>query len=213
MNLTAETLAIFMYLIPGFLSSLILNSVVVRKSKANLSKLVEALVFSFTIYVIISIFTGQSPVAINVSTVNDATTYVTTFNESVLVPVFLLALLLPLAIGASITHDWHMKLLRSIQVTNKTSRETIWLDVFTDLKKRNVVVNLTDGTRVFGWPMYYSNNPEEGKLYLYSPAYFKEDGQIQKLPIHGMFIVNKDKIDTIEFLHTRKEKSDAQENG
>ncbi|MDQ1272424.1 MAG: hypothetical protein QG591_1054 [Planctomycetota bacterium] len=47
MNISIETLTIFVFLIPGFVSSLIINTIVVRKEKDNLSKIIEALIFSF----------------------------------------------------------------------------------------------------------------------------------------------------------------------
>jgi len=39
MEISADTLTLFVFLIPGFLSSTILNQVVVRKEKDNYSKI------------------------------------------------------------------------------------------------------------------------------------------------------------------------------
>ena len=63
------------------------------------------------------------------------------------------------------------------------------LDVFTE-QKRYVIVNLADGRRVFGWPMYYSNNPEEGCLYLYD-AWINDEGKYIDLRIHGLFLADR----------------------
>lgn len=210
MNITAETLAIFVYLIPGFISSVILNSVVVRTEKASMKMFIEALVFSFIIYAIISIFINQSPVVLCSTVIEQKTYYSTSYNSSVIIPVFCIAILIPIILGIFITHDWHMKFLRGIRVTNKTARDTVWLDVFTEQRKRKIIVNLSDGRRIFGWPLYYSNTPEEGKLYLYSPAYLLPDGKIQKLPIHGLFLVKEDYITSIEFLKLKEEKEKKQ---
>lgn len=209
MNISTETLTIFVFLIPGFVSSLIINTIVVRKGKDNLSKIIEALVFSFVIYVIISVILGKSPVLIQEEYVNNKTIYSITYNAKVVIPVALLSIFLPLVLGLLSTTDIHMKLLRKLKITNKTARETVWLDVFTE-QKRYVIVNLADGRRVFGWPMYYSNNPEEGCLYLYDAAWIDDKGEYIDLKIHGLFLVKKDNIESIEF--TLIDKSTAIEN-
>lgn len=209
MNISTETLTIFVFLIPGFVSSLIINTIVVRKGKDNLSKIIEALVFSFVIYVIISVILGKSPVLIQEEHVNNKTIYSITYNAKVVIPVALLSIFLPLVLGLLSTTDIHMKLLRKLKITNKTARETVWLDVFTE-QKRYVIVNLADGRRVFGWPMYYSNNPEEGCLYLYDAAWIDDKGEYIDLKIHGLFLVKKDNIESIEF--TLIDKSTATEN-
>ena len=62
MEITFETVTVFVFLIPGFLSSAILNTVVVRKEKETFSRVIEALVFTFLIYGILSLFVTESPV-------------------------------------------------------------------------------------------------------------------------------------------------------
>ena len=80
------------------------------------------------------------------------------------------------AVGTSITHDLHMKVLRRIGVTFRTARDNTWLDIFSD-QERYIEVNFTDGRRLFGWPLYYSNHPEEGLLYVYDAAWIDDEGK------------------------------------
>jgi L-rhamnose mutarotase len=92
-----------------------------------------------------------------------------------------------------------MRFLRLIRVTNNTSRGTTWLDVFTEQKKY-VTINFVDGKRLFGWPQYYSNNPEEGMLYISEPSWLDEENNEIKIKVtNGILIVNKLNIDNIEF--------------
>jgi hypothetical protein len=198
MNISTETLTIFVFLIPGFVSSLILNTVVVRSDKDQFSKIVEALVFSFIIYVIISIVNNDSPIHLKTTKIDKTITYSIAYNYKILIPVFTLSVLFPLVLGFFVVTDIHMIILRKIKITNKTSRDTAWLDVFTE-QKRYIIVNLTDGRRIFGWPMYYSNSPEDGLLYLYDAAWINNDGEYVELDIHGLFLVKKDNMESIEF--------------
>jgi hypothetical protein len=114
-----------------------------------------------------------------------------------------LAILYPLLLGILLTTDAHMKVLRWLRVSNKTSRETTWLDVFSD-QTRYVIVNLSGRRRVFGWPLYYSNDRDEGLLYLYDPAWVNDDGTYTELDIHGLFLVEAGTIESIEFTNVEK---------
>jgi hypothetical protein len=110
-----------------------------------------------------------------------------------------LTVLIPILSGASITHDFHMGILRKLRITDKTARDTVWFDVFTDISDRYVVVNLHNGKRLMGWPQYYANTPEEGAIYLYDPYWITNRGQNVSLERHGI-LIKKEMIDTIEFL-------------
>lgn len=212
MDASIEALTIFIFLIPGFVSSLLLNTVIVRKEKDTLSKIIEALVFSLIIYACVTAISGESPVFLNVTENDDKTkTYFITFNASFLIPLIAISVLLSMILGLLSTTDVHMKILRKLRITDKTARETVWLDVFTE-QKRYVIVNLSDGRRVFGWPMYYSNEQEDGFLYLYNAAWVQGSSYID-LNIHGLFLVKKGNIDSIEFTwldqETAREREEA----
>ena len=99
-----------------------------------------------------------------------------------------------------------MRALRFLKVTNRTSRETAWDDVFTNAD-RYITVHLHDGRRLTGWPMYYSNSPDEGFVYLYNPAWINEKNEYEETLVHGT-LINKENIDFIEFL-----KKDNERNG
>ena len=202
---TFEALIILAVLLPGFLSSAILDMVVVRKPKGNLSKLIEAMAFSFLIYVIVIGSMRIDPLAEWAAAREAATRpaiarldgqYV---SLSSLAVILVAAVCLPLLCGAVATYDGHMWALRKLRITRKTSRSSVWLDAFMERPPRYVFVNLKDGRRVFGWPMYFSDDPNEGQLYLHKPAWISEEK-----PIHldyGLFLLDKDSIHTIEFTH------------
>ena len=111
-----------------------------------------------------------------------------------------LAVGLALLIGCFITNDSHMKLLRKLRITASTARINTWLDILID-QRRYVVVTLTDGRRLFGWPEYYSNDTTEGLLYISDPAWIEDDGNYSDLGVHGILLTNKDKMESIMFTH------------
>ena len=196
MNISGEALAVFLLLMPGFLSWAVLNAIVVRQTKDRVGSIIEALVSSFVIYAILTPF-GRSPVDLETTS---AGTYRPIVTPELLLYAMGLAVGLALLLGFLITNDCHMKLLRKINVTASTARINTWLDIFID-QRRYVVVTFADGRRLFGWPEYYSNDTTEGLLYVSDPARIGEDDEYTDLDVHGMLLTNKDRIDSIVFTH------------
>ena len=200
MDLTSESFSILIVLLPGFLSMTVLNAITVRQDRDNLAKLFEALAFSFLAYgstaFVVSLIprTGASE-----TPGSEVSAFFMNGGGSTQIALMLgFALFYPIAIGTFITHDWHMKFLRMVRVTNKTARATMWSDVFTEQAGRSVVANLTDGTRILGWPLYYSDTPEEGSIYLYEPKWIDDNGNNIPMERHGI-LIKKDVIESLEF--------------
>lgn len=200
MEITLEALALLIFLLPGFVSSSLLDHVLVRKPKDNFGKIIEALVFSFIIYVLVVGLVGVPAFEIPANAADVPSLATSLINQSFIWLALVVSLVLPLVLGFLSATDIHMRFLRLVRVTNKTARETTWLDVFAD-QKRYVIVNLTGQRRVFGWPMYFSNDRDEGLLYLHDPAWVNEDGTYTALDTHGLFLVEPGSIESIEFTH------------
>ena len=198
MRLATETLVLFFLLMPGFVSSAVLNTIVVRQTKGRVGYVIEALVFSFLIYACLAPFFGESPVNVGLTTVDGGATYRPPADPAFLICSLGLAVVFALIVGASITHDFHMRILRWMRITHRTARDNTWIDIFSD-QRRYVEVTLTDGRRLFGWPLYYSNRHEEGLLYLYDPAWINDDGKYVDLAAHGILLTKKDGIESIVF--------------
>lgn len=210
MSITFEALALMVLLLPGFVSSTALDHVLVRKPKDSLGKIIEALVFSFVIYAIVVGLVGV-PAFEAPENANDVPQVATALiNQSFVWLALAMSLLLPLLLGWLSAKDLHMRVLRRLGVTHKTARETTWLDVFAE-QQRYVIVNLTGKRRVFGWPMYFSNDRDEGLIYLFEPAWVNDDGTYTGLDIHGLFLVEPDSIESIEFTNVSAATALAQE--
>lgn len=81
------------------------------------------------------------------------------------------------------------------------SRAPAWLDVFTDQQRGGVAVNYAAGRRLSGWPAYFSDDPEEGLLYLRSAAWVDADSGVwHDIEADGILIDTRDGIESIEFL-------------
>ena len=74
----------------------------------------------------------------------------------------------------------------------------MWLDVFIE-HRRFIIIQFTDGRRLYGWPELYSDDVNEGLLYLTYPQWIDDDGQYVPLKVSGFLIVDRSSIKSIMF--------------
>lgn len=123
---TYQALQILIFLIPGFIASIILDILVVRNKKNDLSKVIEALSFTLVIFAIFSAATGRSPLSADktgqiVSWTYDGQAFIWLIGISIVIPVILSFL---------DTHDYYMGLARWLTISKKTARTSVWVDLY-----------------------------------------------------------------------------------
>ncbi|WP_448248028.1 DUF6338 family protein [Thalassotalea agariperforans] len=204
MKITYETLNLLLLLIPGLLSSRIIQLMERKIDQNNLRIIVDVLMYSFLIYLAVEVLYKWSPI-FTITKNNDGTFSYQSIADFTSVSItIILAIIFPITVGAIKHRDLHMLLLRAIRVTNKTSRETAWDDVFTN-SNRYITVHFKDERRLTGWPMYYSNSPDEGFIYLYDAAWLDDNNNYIETNSHGI-LINKEDALLIEFLKHDKER-------
>jgi len=192
---TFQAIQIFLFLIPGFLASRILDAIVIRRQvQKELESVIEALIFSMVVYTLYSLTGEASPIILDqkggmIAYRYDANSFLILIGFSILLPV-LLAII--------INNDLHMRLARFFKVTKKTARLSVWHDIFYD-KKPLVVLDFTDGRRLFGWVEHFSDDPEKPFLYVAKPQWIDGEKYIDT-GLEGMLITPEQKISFIEFL-------------
>jgi len=198
MDLSFETLTVLSFLIPGFISVFLFRHLIYRPEKEIGYFLVEALIYSFIIYSIVGTFLTHAPVTLQEVTVGDKKTYSVSFVTSALGFLLVTSIVLPLLVALVLNNDYATQLLRKLRITSVSSRANTWLDAFST-RKCYIIVNTVDGKRIFGWPMWYSNSPKDGYIYLYDPSWIDSDQNFIPTGLHGLFLVKDQSIDYIEF--------------
>ena len=201
MKLTYETINLLMLLMPGLISSNIFELLRRKSAVSNFEKITQSFIFTFLIYITVNITYKWEPLAQAVKSPNGITYQIST-DISLILLTIAYAIILPVIWGSIVHHDFHMKLLRFFELTDRTSRDTAWDDVFTN-EKRFLTVHLNDERRITGWPLYYSNNEDEGFIYLSQSAWLSPDNEYVDTESHGI-LISKDKIDLIEFMNPPK---------
>ena len=202
MTLTVEALNILLLLLPGFLSGQVFYSLFKVEEVAVPKRVLDALLFSFIVYLLVSAFYQWEPLA-QVKSTGGSLSFFFSTNTRVIVLSGLGVILIPIIVGFLYFNDYLHFVLRKLKITTKTSRANTWNDAFLS-QNRYVIVTLKDGRRIRGYPTMFSTDPKEGFVYLYNPAWVNDDKSNDDDPdylesnCHG-FLLNRENIDLIEF--------------
>lgn len=191
---TFQAIQILIFLMPGFISVKILDSLVVRKQDSkDLEIVIQALIFSLLIYTLSSLLKINNLITL------DPNNYSISFPHPFLyIWIILISIGISFLFALIINQGWLMSLVRWLKITRKTSRLSVWNDVFYT-KPRRVIVDFFDGSRVFGWVEYYSDYCENPFIYLAQPQWIKR-GKFENTGLDGLLITPDQKIRFIEFL-------------
>ena len=165
-------------LLPGFVSARVVRMMSARSQQTELERIIEALIFSFFTYICyFAVFGAQLPLEWSVTLTSNG---VAPFNFSVhrvrllsLVPI---SVILGFVWGYVRGHDLLLKLLRKWKFTQRSSRESVWSDVFLN-HRGNVQVGLGDGRSILGWLEQYAEAGDERTVFLSRAAWVADDGR------------------------------------
>lgn len=209
MPTTVVALQILLILLPGFSAAYIVQLLAIRAKQTDLEKIVEALLFSFLIYVSYGLMRhGNMPVSIAYSA-GEPTLQFHRLSLILLVGVtlfFALAMILYVNKDGARFFRGDVRLFRWIKLTERTSRNSIWNDTFQDVQQTVdpdagsiVQVQLEDGRSLIGVVSYYSDTAEECSVFLQSAEWVDDDKTVPVLG-PGILLTRNAKITSVSFL-------------
>ena len=193
-------LALFL-LLPGFVSARIARLLNARSQQSDLERVIQALIHSFLIYIVyLGVFGAKLPFDwISVATSTSGTHFQIVVYRPRVLTLGALSLCLGFIWGIVKGHDLHMSALRRLGMTERTSRESVWNDVF--LKQAGVVqVGLGDGRAALGILDRYSDTGEEGSLFLRQASWVGEDNSLSPIYGPGLLLTKSSDIKFVMFL-------------
>ena len=185
MALSTETLTVLFVLLPGFVCAKLIRWLCPRPQQTEMEKVVDALLYSFVVYAIFVLIFG---IPEKITRRHVAVWAVIPFAVAAVVSFFL-------------TNDFAGGLLRWFRLTHRTTRPSIWHDVFHKYSGY-VLVELADGRLVFGWVEFYSDFPNPSTLFLNDACWLDQKGNRTQIAGPGILISGEFKF--ISF-HTAKD--------
>jgi hypothetical protein len=203
-----EALGILLILLPGFSCAYVTQHLAVRRDQTELDKAVEALLFSFVLYLATLPFFGYTlPVSWHAIA---GGSYQIVPSYPHLLTLFVSSILLGVLYAANINHDWVLGVLRKINVTERTARSSIWNDAFQEIGGY-VQVGMRDGRKLLGWVRYYSDESSDCSIFLEDAAWIGDNGEVQSIDGPGVLLTKECGVEFVMFLDwsTSDEKTSA----
>lgn len=199
-----QTLVALLVLLPGFVSARISRAMSPQAPQSELERIIEALIFSFfTSVIYIALFGTALPIEWQPA-------YKVYRGRVVCLAV--IACDLGLVWGFVRSKDLALGLLRRWNLTERTSRESVWNDVFSSLTG-TAQVGLHDGRNLIGWVGRYSDAGNERSLFLEQASWVKEDGSLVAIDGDGILLTDKAEIEYVMFLDRENPGDEGLTNG
>jgi hypothetical protein len=189
-----DLIPILVFLLPGFVSTGIVSLLVVRRPVEPFARVVEAVIFT-TINLIVFAVLKRLLAHIPFLAIHSKSF----FTAGNLALMGFCAVLVGLAWSYEANNQRLFAFLQRLRITIKTTRPSIWIDVFSE-NDTYVVAHLQDGRRVYGWPSLYSDDPVDRAIYLTEATWLDEGGRSINDPPIGILLDKESGIAFIEFV-------------
>ena len=194
-------LEILLILLPGFAAAYLVQLLALRGSQTDFDKVIEACLYSLLIYAsFVVLARGALPFDV-IPAKAPATEAIVQWHSNRLLGLAALTVLFSIGGALYINRDGNW-LFRKIKVTERTSRRSIWNDIFQkEAKKIQVVqVELGDGRSILGLLTYYSDAAEECSVYIEQASWVGQDGSLIGIPGPGILLTKNANIQSISLL-------------
>ncbi|HEY6444879.1 MAG TPA: DUF6338 family protein [Acidobacteriaceae bacterium] len=219
-------LEIFLILLPGFAAAYVVQQLATRRTQSDLERVIEALLFSFIIYVCFAAAnhgrlpfnlqkqsvtetepggafpTGNSAAApAETSADQDDAGQTIVWNAGSLGLLAGITFVFAILAILYINHDGN-RLFRRLHLTERTTRSSIWTDIFESEAGREqiVQVELPGNRSVLGVLLYYSDDPDENSLFIAKAAWVTSEGEQIPIPGQGILLTKQSGILSISLL-------------
>lgn len=205
---TLLALQLFLILLPGFSAAYIVQALATRRSQSDLERVIEALVFSFIIYVCyVPLNSGKLPFHLQSDPSGKGNDTVL-WDPAQLAWLAAVTAVFSLAAVAYIRFDAN-RVFRLIRLSERTTRNSIWNDIFESeaIDGQPVQVELGDGLSVLGNLLYYSDAADDASVYLTEASWVDADGKTTSIPGPGILLTKSSGIRSISLLSPADETS------
>ena len=200
-RLTSEVVSVLMFLLPGFVSAGIYNSLISRPVSDGFQVVVRA--FIFTMFV--QLFA--------IPVLELSRLYEWSFLSSVTWEIVVLAFV-SVAIGIASAHAWNKdyihRLLRHWNVTVESSYRSAQYSAFAFHRDCYVVMHLKGGRRLYGWPGEWPSRPDNRHFLIEECEWLVDD---DRTPAKGVshILIHESEVEMVEFMPTNSDSDPERE--
>lgn len=199
-----DVLTVVTHLMPGFLTAWVVYGLTTYTKPPQFERVVQALIYSFIVNGVVAILELLFLFAGGVVTLG-------VWNKSSeLIASTVVALVLGLVLSYYMRTDSFFRLARSLNLTSRTPYPSEWYGAFAT-KPRYLVLHLTGGRRISGYPVEWPTEPTIGHFRLTDAAWINDENI--ETPLNGdeSILIEAKQVEMVELLKDQKEIGNATE--
>ena len=199
-----DVLALLTQLMPGFLTAWVVYGLTTYTKPPQFERVVQALIYSFLVNGLVAIlevvllFVGKT---IKLGTWDKL---------SEVIASAMIALLLGILLSFYMRNDAFFKLARHLKLTTRTPFPSEWYGAFA-VKPRYLVLHLSGGRRISGYPIEWPTEPTVGHFRLTDAAWLDDENTETPLDGDQSILIEAKQVEMVELLKDEKERTNATE--
>ncbi len=188
---------LLLQLMPGFLAAWVLYGFTSFVKPSQFERVVQALIFSFLIMTVLPI---EKFLLLKFGEVIQLGVWST---DSELFATAITAIVFGLICSFFANNDKLYKLARHLKLTRRTAYPSEWFGAFSE-NITFTVLHLTGSRRIYGWPIQWPSDPNEGHFVLVSASWLDDEEEISLNASESIMIAAKD-VEMVEFVKSTQE--------
>lgn len=209
---TVAAINILLFLLPGFVSQKMVEWLTAHGRSGETVMIRDALIFSLFNYLFYSMlaFAGHlrftwSPLpplpAVPLILSTEGMLAMHAQQVEALAALVMISVTSGSVLAKALENGWLFMAFRKLRLTNKNSELDVWYDVFKDFRSNWLRVCYRDGSKIIGWPYYFSDDPNKRELFLADALVEQANGEYGELDGPGILIENMAEVLRIEVIN------------
>lgn len=191
-ELSKDFVALLQYLAPGFVVAWVYYGLTSHVKPSQFERVVQALIFTVVIQAILLCEKWTALQVGRIFILGDWTS--NTHLVFSLVTALCLGIFLSTCTNSDVVHGW----IRKAGISKRSAHPCEWFGIFSDYP-RYVVLQLKDGTRIYGWPNVWPSEYDRGHFFITSAM--RSVGELdQDLDALEGILIDVKEVSSVEFV-------------
>ena len=192
-DISQDVVALLQYLLPGFLAAWVYYGLTSFPKPSQFERVVQALIFTLLVRALV--FALKS----GLLGVGKHWAILPWTDDSELVASVACAFLLGVVFTYSANNDVFHALMRKLKITREMSYPSEWYSAFSN-HVTYVVLHLEGSIRIYGWPIEWPSEPEQGHFLLTDACWLDADNNETPMAHGTRVLVRASDVRVVEFM-------------